>query len=483
MSLLLQALQKAARNREGPASETGTPLELEPTDSGAYAPAPAERMRSDDLSPPPKRVMSAAAAAAILSASEPSGPTLADYVRERPMAAIMLLALIFAAGYGFYLYIQIFHPQWLRGEFSRPQAILASTPPPTALPPPRQIDTAPASQPYSSLPAQDPYAAGQAASTSAATAAQPNSELASLMNLPPSPPPAANKQADPNSRLSALGDALNAPSGVTEKRAKNTIEEPPVHPRPVEKQPAPARTVVKEPVPPRAAPPRPALANRAGPKPASAPALPVMELNDQVIVNAAPGVAAPAGPTTADAYRAWKSGKLDEARVIYRELLEHDERNVDALLGAAGVAQQQGNSQEALNYYGRVIETEPRNSAAQAGIIAIAGQADPSASEARLKQLLAREPSGFLHFSLGNLYARQNQWSQAQQSYFQAYQMDADNSDYAYNLAVGLEHVGQAKLAITYYRKALDLSMKQGRATFNQEQVIDRIAKLSRRAN
>jgi tetratricopeptide (TPR) repeat protein len=300
------------------------------------------------------------------------------------------------------------------------------------------------------------------------------------MNLPPSPPP-AKVPVDPNSRLSALGDALGTPVGpqAMEKRAKTAIEDPPAQPRPVAKNTAPARTVEKEPAPARAAPPR-TPANRSGPKPASAP---VMEFNDQVIVNAAPGVATPAGPTIADAYRAWKAGKLDEAKAMYKELLEHDERNVDALLGAAGIAQQQGSSQEALNYYGRVIETEPRNSAAQAGIIAIAGQADPSASEARLKQLLAREPSGFLHFSLGNLYARQNQWSQAQQSYFQAYQMDADNSDYAYNLAVGLEHVGQAKLAITYYRKALDLSMKQGRATFNQEQVIDRIAKLSLRAN
>lgn len=208
----------------------------------------------------------------------------------------------------------------------------------------------------------------------------------------------------------------------------------------------------------------------------------MIELKDQVVVNAAPSAQIEA-ITVADAYRAWKSGRLDQARDIYREVLSNEPKNVDALLGLGGIAQQQGNAQDAIGFFARALELDPRNSSAQAGIIAMTGQSDPASSESRLKQLIAREPSGFLHFTLGNLYARQGQWAQSQQSYFQAYSMNADNADYAYNLAVSLEHIGQDKLAITYYRKAVDLSLKQGgRASFNQEQVIDRIAKLSLRA-
>jgi tetratricopeptide (TPR) repeat protein len=127
------------------------------------------------------------------------------------------------------------------------------------------------------------------------------------------------------------------------------------------------------------------------------------------------------------------------------------------------------------------LELDPRNSYAQAGLISIVGGADAQASESRLKQLIARDPSAFLYFSLGNLYAEQGQWPAAQQAYSQAYQMQQDNADYAFNLAVGLEHLGQNRLALDYYRKALDLSFKKGHANFDQSLVIQRVGQLSTR--
>ena len=127
------------------------------------------------------------------------------------------------------------------------------------------------------------------------------------------------------------------------------------------------------------------------------------------------------------------------------------------------------------------MELEPRNAYAQAGLIAIIGGADPQASESRLRLLIAREPSAFLYFTLGNLYADQGQWPGAEQAYFQAFQLQPDNADYAFNLAVGLEHIGQIRPALDYYRKALDLSFRKGRANFDQNLVIQRVGQLSTR--
>ena len=101
------------------------------------------------------------------------------------------------------------------------------------------------------------------------------------------------------------------------------------------------------------------------------------------------------------------------------------------------------------------------------------------AAESKLRQLIAREPSAHLYFTLGNLYADQSQWSAAQQSYFQAHHLDATNPDYAYNLAVGLEHVSQRKLALGYYRRAVELAAARGRANFNLPQAQERIGKLA----
>ena len=75
------------------------------------------------------------------------------------------------------------------------------------------------------------------------------------------------------------------------------------------------------------------------------------------------------------------------------------------------------------------------------------------------------------------------QVSPAQSAYFQAYQMQPDNPDYAYNLAIGLEHLSQPKLALTYYRKALELSFQKGPANFDQNRVIERIGQLSARVD
>jgi tetratricopeptide (TPR) repeat protein len=186
-------------------------------------------------------------------------------------------------------------------------------------------------------------------------------------------------------------------------------------------------------------------------------------------------------PTVKEAYQALQDGRLEHAETLYRRTLQSDAQNVDALLGLAALSVQRGQAQQAIGFYERALEAEPRNSVAQAGLIALLGQADPQMSETRLKQLIAREPSAFLLFSLGNLYAGQNQWPAAQQAYFQAYQMQTDNPDYAYNLAVGLEHLNQPKLALTYYRKAIELSFQKGRANFDQKSVIERIGQLSAR--
>src|SRR5581483_1334257 len=178
-----------------------------------------------------------------------------------------------------------------------------------------------------------------------------------------------------------------------------------------------------------------------------------------------------------------QAGKYAQARTLYEGLLGNDPRNVDVLLGMAAISWKEGHTNEAAGYYSRVLEVEPRNARAQAGLIALMGSADPVAAESRLGQLISREPSGFLYFTLGNLYAEQGRWPAAQQAYFQAYQLTPDNPDYAFNLAVGLEHLGQTKLALDYYRKALDLSFKKGRANFDQNLAIERVGQLSARVN
>jgi len=178
------------------------------------------------------------------------------------------------------------------------------------------------------------------------------------------------------------------------------------------------------------------------------------------------------------AHQALEKGQLADAERLYRQALASDPRNVDAMLGLAATLTQQNNANAATQLYVRVLEQDPRNALAQAGLLNIGGRADPAAAETRLKQLIAREPSAYLYFSLGNLYSEQRQWAAAQGAYFQAFNLAPDNPDYAYNLAVGLEHLNQPKLALDYYRRAIALAQTRGHAQFAMPPVQARIQSL-----
>ena len=183
-------------------------------------------------------------------------------------------------------------------------------------------------------------------------------------------------------------------------------------------------------------------------------------------------------PLLRDAYLAYRGGKLGEARQLYLEMLDKDARNPDVLLGLAVIAQQHGENQAAAQYFGRVLALDPRNAAANAGMSALS--ADDDYSESRLKILLREQGnSATLHFALGNLYAGQSRWGEAQQAYFNAYALESGNAEYAFNLAVSLDHIGQRKLAAQHYRRALQLDPSHS-AGFDHARTLQRTQELAR---
>jgi Tfp pilus assembly protein PilF len=435
MSLLLQALQKAAKNREegevdlsADALAMADELALEPTPS-------APRTREDAPASP-----TSAQAATVMQAGRVPGFDPVEYAREHYMLTFVGVAFLLAAAYGTYVYVQV----------SRPFR--------------------------SSAPAPAPMAASQAPQASGASA----------------PPPA-------NAKISGMPGSTTEPVAGATASGAAVAAEPAVAPdlrtRPaspsIAYEPAARATVARESTPSK---PFPSVATKPGRQPESAPLADASDSIETVVIPSSksrpsgdisvrrdPAGVTPVSPTLMQAYEALQSGDHARAKGLYEEVLQAEPRNIDALLGLGAIGLNESRIEDASRYYQRVLELDPRNSYAQAGLISIIGGADLQASESRLKQLIARDPSAFLYFSLGNLYAEQGQWPAAQQAYFQAYQMQQDNPDYAFNLAIGLEHVGQNRLALDYYRKALDLSFKKGHANFDQSLVIQRVGQLSTR--
>lgn len=272
--------------------------------------------------------------------------------------------------------------------------------------------------------------------------------MPSVTSLPGSVGPSAVDDAAPGGNSSRLDGADAQPgtaivaSVVPEVVAAGTAVETSV--------PAVGRVAAIEPVPrslsaPAAAPSPDRSPNRAGPLEPSQPAIEVHRAPPPVRVD----------PVLSAAYKALVQGDLGSAQQQYQKVLHQDPNNRDALLGLATIATAGNQQASAAAYYDRMMEIDPADPDAVAAIAA--RDADLARSESRLKRALNERPdAAVLHFALGNVYARQARWSEAQRSYFRAYASAPENGNYIFNLAVSLDKLEQARLAAEFYRKALD---------------------------
>jgi tetratricopeptide (TPR) repeat protein len=438
MSLLVKALEQAARERDRAptASNAAAPLTLEPLRTTASS----ERKDPVPSSPAPRaRAASAATstsqaqAAFVLAASDSAGGSaLLEWFKARPVYAIGAAAAVFLLGYGAYVYVQIAHPALLRRTPPRP-APTAATPPATT-PAPAAVATA-APPPTPPGERAEPDDAPPAATTPATVTASPAAPAVAAA------PPALDAGSRAPARDSGVRD-----SGV------------------ISRAPTPAPSASAQFVP------------------EAAPRL-LPSQQQRVAVARADEAQPRVLPAVAQAWTALQAGDHGNARHLYETALRVEPANVDAHLGLAAIAQAEGRPGDAQRHYAAILDADPRNTLAQNGLIALGGHADPQTAEARLKQLIAREPSAPLYFSLGNLYADQGLWRDAQQAYFQAHHLDARNADYAYNLAVGLEHLAQPRIALDFYRKAVELAAAAGAANFDIARAQQRIRRLSGASN
>ena len=182
-------------------------------------------------------------------------------------------------------------------------------------------------------------------------------------------------------------------------------------------------------------------------------------------------------PELAEAYSALTRGDYPTAERQYRLVLANEPFNLDAYLGLATVAASAGDPLRAQAHYRRALEIDPKNPVANAGLAALNGNV--AASESQLRAQIAAQPNVAAPYSaLGNVYAAQSRWNEAQQSFFEAYRLEPANPDFAFNLAVSLDQLKQGKLAREYYSRALSLLATQP-AAFNPADVSARLNQLA----
>ena len=186
-------------------------------------------------------------------------------------------------------------------------------------------------------------------------------------------------------------------------------------------------------------------------------------------------------PEIAAGYEALRRGDLATALRAYAAAAAADPANLDAALGLATAEARAGNRESAAAHYKRALDVDPRNATALAGLAALMDFSRPDALEPQLLRDIAQHPdSAALNFMLGNLYASNARWSQAQVAYFEAHRLEPGNADILHNLAVSLDHLGQSRVAAGFYRRALEAARDQA-AAFDPASVTRRLADLEAR--
>ncbi len=193
-------------------------------------------------------------------------------------------------------------------------------------------------------------------------------------------------------------------------------------------------------------------------------------------------------PLLTEAYSAYQQGNLELARQRYQAALADSPMHRDALLGLAAIAVAQQQPAQAMDYYSQMLARNPADPVARAALLELSPAGGPATQERELRRLLDLHPQvASLAYAMGNFYASRQQWSDAQQYYFRALQLARSqaegpaqiNPDYAYNLAVSLEHLNQVRAAISFYQEAL--TQAQGhQAGFDLSGTRRRVESLSR---
>ncbi len=180
-----------------------------------------------------------------------------------------------------------------------------------------------------------------------------------------------------------------------------------------------------------------------------------------------------------EAYALYQAEDLAGAQALYLTVLEDAPDNIDALLGYGAITLRDGETAKAVEAHGHVLRLDPDNDTALAVLVGLNKNADLNGAESAINTLIKESPEQpFLYFTLGNIYAAQQRWPESQQAFFDAHRLDSGNPDFALNLAISLDRIGQRQQALDYYSTALRLAEHRV-AGFDPSAVLARIQSLS----
>ena len=158
------------------------------------------------------------------------------------------------------------------------------------------------------------------------------------------------------------------------------------------------------------------------------------------------------------AIRLHQEGRLADAQSVYRQILDADPKNADALHYLGVIAHQSGNSKAAVGLIRQAIQEAPDDAPLYSNL----GEAqralgDLDGAIASYRQAVDIDPSfPMAHNNLGNILADAGRLEDAKVCYEQAVSLDTTDPQIRFNYANVLVELGRPEDAIDEYRQILD---------------------------
>lgn len=172
------------------------------------------------------------------------------------------------------------------------------------------------------------------------------------------------------------------------------------------------------------------------------------------------------------AYQAYERGDWQASEQLYRQVLEKQPKQRDALLGMLAIYQvTQADPNRVRELAEALLTLYPKDMDVKLATQGILGSPS-SLSVTQLSSTTQQQGAtgAEANFRMGLALAQQQRWSEAQSAFFEAVNAKADQPEYRLNLAVSYDHLGKHRLALEHYQTALFLG--KNRLTDDDKQMI-----------